>query len=85
MGACQVESETAASELRLSNATGRLIQLERDVGLLRQNDLEVKQLAEKAEWMTEQAKVNAEEAQQVSHTHSSLNRPPSKKALLSSQ
>lgn len=72
---CQVESETAASELRLSNATGRLIQLEREVGLLRQNNLEVKQLAEKAEWMTEKAKVNAEEAQQVHSTHSLLIRP----------
>uniref|UniRef100_A0A3Q3ERF3 Laminin subunit beta-1-like n=1 Tax=Labrus bergylta TaxID=56723 RepID=A0A3Q3ERF3_9LABR len=39
-----VESETADSELKLSNTTGRLVQLEREVGLLRQNNLEVNQL-----------------------------------------
>lgn len=65
---CQVESETATSELRLSNTTGRLVQLEREVGLLRQNNLEVDQLAETAAWTTDQAEKNAEEAQQVSHT-----------------
>uniref|UniRef100_A0A668A1R9 Laminin subunit beta 1 n=1 Tax=Myripristis murdjan TaxID=586833 RepID=A0A668A1R9_9TELE len=52
--ACQVESETAMSELKLSNTTGRLIQLEREVGLLRQNDLEVNRLAERTMWVTEQ-------------------------------
>lgn len=65
---CQVESETATSELKLSNTTGRLVQLEREVGLLRQNNLEVNRLAERADWITEQAKQNAEEAQQVSYT-----------------
>lgn len=69
---CQVESETATSELRLSNTTGRLVQLEREVGLLRQNNLEVERLAETTEWTTNQAQKNAEEAQQVSHTHSLL-------------
>ncbi|XP_042370581.1 laminin subunit beta-1-like, partial [Plectropomus leopardus] len=64
-----VESETAMSELKLGNTTGRLVQLEREVGLLRQNELEVKRLAETADWITDQARVNAEEAQQVSHTH----------------
>ncbi|XP_028254427.1 laminin subunit beta-1b isoform X2 [Parambassis ranga] len=59
-----VESETATSELKLSNTTGRLVQLEREVGLLRQNNLEMSQLMEKADWLTEQAKQNAEEAQQ---------------------
>uniref|UniRef100_A0A671X7E3 Laminin subunit beta 1 n=1 Tax=Sparus aurata TaxID=8175 RepID=A0A671X7E3_SPAAU len=53
-----VESETATSELKLSNTTGRLVQLEREVGLLRQNNLEVNRLAERADWITEQAKQN---------------------------
>lgn len=53
------------SELRLSNATGRLVQLEREVGLLGQNNLEVNRLVETAEWITDQAKLNAEEAEQV--------------------
>uniref|UniRef100_A0A8C9XZY6 Laminin subunit beta-1 n=1 Tax=Sander lucioperca TaxID=283035 RepID=A0A8C9XZY6_SANLU len=39
-----VESETAMSELKLGNTTGRLVQLEREVGLLRQNNLEVDRL-----------------------------------------
>uniref|UniRef100_A0AAQ5YNZ9 Laminin, beta 1b n=1 Tax=Amphiprion ocellaris TaxID=80972 RepID=A0AAQ5YNZ9_AMPOC len=39
-----VESETAESELKLSDTTSRLVQLEREVGLLRQNNLEVKLL-----------------------------------------
>ncbi|TMS02719.1 Laminin subunit beta-1 [Larimichthys crocea] len=59
-----VESETAMSELKLSNTTGRLVQLEREVGLLRQNNLEVNHLAEAADLSTERAKVNAEEAEQ---------------------
>lgn len=63
----QVESETATSELKLSNTTGRLLLLEREVGLLRQNSLEVDQLEEMAKLSSEQAKVNAEEAQKV-HT-----------------
>lgn len=64
----QVESETATSELKLSNTTGRLILLERDVGLLRQNSLEVNQLQESAKQISEQAREKAEEAQKV-HTH----------------
>ncbi|XP_070784749.1 laminin subunit beta-1b [Enoplosus armatus] len=59
-----VESETAASELKLSNTTGRLVQLEREVGLLRQNNLEVNRLAETSDWTSDQARLNAEEAQQ---------------------
>lgn len=59
-----VESETALSELKLGNTTGRLVQLEREVGLLRQNNLEVNRLVETAEWMTDQAKINANEAQE---------------------
>lgn len=59
-----VESETALSELKLGNTTGRLVQLEREVGLLRQNNLEVNRLEERADWITYQAKQNAEEAQQ---------------------
>ncbi|XP_058480786.1 laminin subunit beta-1b [Solea solea] len=58
-----VESETALSELKLGNTTGRLVQLEREVGLLRQNHLEVNGLAETAEWTTNQARLDAEEAQ----------------------
>lgn len=61
----QVESETAMSELKLSNTTGRLVQLEREVGLLRQNNLEVNRLAETANWTTDQAKQSADEAEQV--------------------
>lgn len=61
----QVESETATSELKLSNTTGRLLQLEREVGLLRQNSLEVNRLEETAKVISDQAKVNAEEAQKV--------------------
>lgn len=57
------------SELKLGNSTGRLLQLEREVGLLRQKDLEVNQLAEAADQTTEQAKQDAEKALQVSHTH----------------
>lgn len=63
-----MESETATSELKLSNTTGRLILLEREVGLLRQNSLEVNQLQESAKEISEQAKEKAEEAQKV-HTH----------------
>lgn len=62
----KVESETDASELRLSNTTGRLVQLEREVGLLRQNNREVDQLADRVERVTNEASQNAEEAQQVS-------------------
>lgn len=61
----QVDSETANSELKLSNTTGRLIQLEREVGLLRQNNLEVDRLKEVADWDTNQAQLNVEEAQEV--------------------
>lgn len=64
-----MESETAKSELRLGNTTGRLVQLEREVGLLRQNGLEANQLAEKVERISDQAQVDAEKAQQVLHTH----------------
>ncbi|GLD48271.1 laminin subunit beta-1-like protein [Lates japonicus] len=59
-----VESETATSELKLGNTTGRLVQLEREVGLLRQNNLEVNRLAETADQITDQARQDAEEAQQ---------------------
>lgn len=68
MCVCQVETETAYSELKLSNTTGRLIQLEREVGLLRQNNLEVDRLKEVADWDTNQAQLNVEEAQKVRHT-----------------
>ncbi|XP_053718043.1 laminin subunit beta-1b [Synchiropus splendidus] len=59
-----VESETAASELKLGNTTGRLVQLEREVGLLRQNMLEMDELVDTADWTSEQAKTAAEDAQQ---------------------
>ena len=57
------------SELKLSNTTGRLVQLEREVGLLRQNHLVVNRLTETADGVTDQAKLTAEEAQQVAHMH----------------
>uniref|UniRef100_A0A1A8HRR4 Laminin, beta 1b n=1 Tax=Nothobranchius kuhntae TaxID=321403 RepID=A0A1A8HRR4_NOTKU len=57
------ETETEKSELKLSNTTGRLVQLEREVGLLRQNILEMNQKVETTERITEQARQNAEEAQ----------------------
>lgn len=65
---CQVESETEMSELKLSNTTGRLVQLEREVRLLRQDNLEVNRLEATATSTADQAKQNAEEAQQVSQT-----------------
>ncbi|XP_037317086.2 laminin subunit beta-1b [Pungitius pungitius] len=58
-----VETETAAAELKLGNATGRLVQLEREVGLLRQSDLEVNRLAETANRTTDRARLDADEAQ----------------------
>lgn len=68
----QVESETAKSELKLSNTTGRLLQLEREVGLLRQNNLEMKEIMVSTEQMTQQAKQDADEAEQVSQTRASV-------------
>ncbi|XP_034719673.1 laminin subunit beta-1b [Etheostoma cragini] len=59
-----VESETAMSELKLGNTTGRLVQLEMEVGLLRQNNFDVDRLAKTADMTTDQARLNAEEAQQ---------------------
>lgn len=59
-----VESETAKSEIKVSNATGRLVQLEREVGLLRQNNLEIDLLLDTADVTSESAKQNAEEAEQ---------------------
>ncbi|XP_055009702.1 laminin subunit beta-1b isoform X2 [Boleophthalmus pectinirostris] len=59
-----VESETATSELKLSNTTGRLVQLEKEVGLLRQDNLEMNRLVETADVTSEQAKQNADEAEQ---------------------
>uniref|UniRef100_A0A8D3CPB5 Laminin, beta 1b n=1 Tax=Scophthalmus maximus TaxID=52904 RepID=A0A8D3CPB5_SCOMX len=56
-----ISSETASSELKLGNTTGRLLQLEREVGLLRQNNLEVNRLAETADWIMDQARLEAEE------------------------
>lgn len=60
-----MESETDASEERLSNTTGRLVQLEREVGLLRQNNREVGQLVDTVEKVSNEADQNAKEAQQV--------------------
>lgn len=68
----QVESETAKSELKLSNTTGRLLQLEREVGLLRQNNLEMKEIMVSTEQTTQQAKQDADEAEQVSQTRASV-------------
>ncbi|XP_040031381.2 laminin subunit beta-1b [Gasterosteus aculeatus] len=59
-----VESETAASELKLGNTTGRLLQLDREVGLLRQNNLEVNRRVETANRTTDRARLDAAEAQQ---------------------
>ncbi|XP_056132143.1 laminin subunit beta-1b isoform X2 [Lampris incognitus] len=59
-----VESQTATSELKLSNTTGRLVQLEKEVGLLRQNHLETGQLADRAAYISDQARQDAEQAQQ---------------------
>ncbi|KAM9328243.1 laminin subunit beta-1b [Pholidichthys leucotaenia] len=60
-----VETETAKSELNLGNTTGRLVQLEREVGLLRQNSLEVDRMVEATNWITDQARLDAEEAEKV--------------------
>ncbi|XP_029018655.2 laminin subunit beta-1b [Betta splendens] len=59
-----VDTETAKSELRLGNTTGRLVQLEREIGLLRQNRLEMDQTVDRVERITEKAQVDAEKAQQ---------------------
>lgn len=68
----QVESETAKSELKLSNTTGRLLQLEREVGLLRQNNLEMEEIMVSTEQTTQQAKQDADEAEQVSQMRASV-------------
>lgn len=68
----QVESETAKSELKLSNTTGRLLQLEREVGLLRQNNLEMEEIMVSTEQTMQQAKEDADEAEQVSQTRASV-------------
>lgn len=68
----QVESETAKSELKLSNTTGRLLQLEREVGLLRQNNLEMEEIMVSTEQTTQQAKQDADEAEQVSQMRASM-------------
>lgn len=60
-----MESETAKSELKLGNTTGRLVQLEREVGFLRQNSHDVIQLEQTAKQASNQAKLDADEAQQV--------------------
>ena len=64
----QVESETAESELRLSNATLRLLQLERDVTMLRESSLGTRHHTQHTERLSETAKQDAERALQV-HTH----------------
>lgn len=65
----QVESETVQSELKLSETTGRLLELEHEVGLLRQNNLEMNQKLETAERVSQRAKAIAEEAQKVSNLY----------------
>uniref|UniRef100_A0A8C8CED8 Laminin, beta 1b n=1 Tax=Oncorhynchus tshawytscha TaxID=74940 RepID=A0A8C8CED8_ONCTS len=55
-----VESETAESELRLSNATLRLLQLERDVTLLRESSLDTSHRTQNTERLSETAKQDAE-------------------------
>ncbi|XP_062339729.1 laminin subunit beta-1b [Osmerus eperlanus] len=59
-----VESETADSELKLSNTTLRLLQLERDVSLLREISLESSHKAEHTQTVTDLAKQEADQAQQ---------------------
>ncbi|XP_061922418.1 laminin subunit beta-1b [Entelurus aequoreus] len=63
-----VRSETAASEQKLGDTNNRLLKLELEVGLLRQNELEVNSMAETADWISERAKTNAEEAEQEFET-----------------
>uniref|UniRef100_A0AAZ3PGR1 Laminin, beta 1b n=1 Tax=Oncorhynchus tshawytscha TaxID=74940 RepID=A0AAZ3PGR1_ONCTS len=53
-------SETAESELRLSNATLRLLQLERDVTLLRESSLDTSHRTQNTERLSETAKQDAE-------------------------
>lgn len=59
-----VESETAESELLLSNATLRLLQLERDVTLLRESSLDTSHRTQNTERLSETAKQDAERALQ---------------------
>ncbi|XP_077565701.1 laminin subunit beta-1-like [Stigmatopora nigra] len=58
------DSETAESELRLGNATGRLLRLERRAGLLGHDRLEADGLAETARRAGRRAERDAEEARQ---------------------
>ncbi|XP_029616713.1 laminin subunit beta-1 [Salmo trutta] len=59
-----VESATAESELRLSNATLRLLQLERDVTLLRESSLGESHRTQHTERLSEAASQDAEQALQ---------------------
>lgn len=61
----QVESETADSEFKLSNATQRLLQLEKDVALLKQKALNTSTTTEMTESVTDSVSELAEEIKKV--------------------
>lgn len=60
-----MESETAKSEFMLSNATQRLLGLERDVGAVRQKTWETSNSAELAQNQAEHASEETEQAKRV--------------------
>lgn len=61
----QVESETADSEFKLSNATQRLLQLEKDVALLKEKALNTSTTAETTERNADSASEMAEQIKKV--------------------
>lgn len=61
----QVESETADSEFKLSNATQRLLQLEKDVALLKEKALNTATTVEMTEKDTDSATELAEQIKKV--------------------
>lgn len=61
----QVESETADSEFKLSNATQRLLQLEKDVVLLKEKALKTSTTAETTERDTDSVNELAEQIKKV--------------------
>lgn len=61
----QVESETADSEYKLSNATQRLLQLEKDVALLKEKALNTSATTEMTEKDTDSVNELAEQIKKV--------------------
>lgn len=67
----QVESETADSEFKLSNATQRLLQLEEDVALLKEKAFNTSTTTEMTEGDTNSVNELAKQIKKVLYTPSS--------------